>query len=235
MAAGKGEKESDKNYHEEIFSDFISSLASVRTDWRTICKAEIQQEEIQKQESGNKAIMTQDSATNDVAQDECSIVVENAASTKVEHSDPNLWKWIPSGQKAKDMDEWISQAKLAENKEHAIASINDGHLAKWLYSIGDYEKYRLAIRKNDILEQITPEYSSDSKTQNNQRERGCVKWFNDGKGYGFIKRASGEDLFVHQTAIITAGPRTLKQEDSVEYSIIKTEKGYCAVGVRKIN
>jgi CspA family cold shock protein len=67
------------------------------------------------------------------------------------------------------------------------------------------------------------------------REKGTVKWFNDQKGYGFITPDSGrKDVFVHQTAIMTAGFRTLAEGDKVEFSIVQGDKGPAAANVQKI-
>ena len=67
-----------------------------------------------------------------------------------------------------------------------------------------------------------------------ERETGLVKWFNDKKGYGFISRDSGKDVFVHHTAIIADGFRTLKEGNRVEFSIKKDQKGESAAEVRKL-
>ncbi len=53
-----------------------------------------------------------------------------------------------------------------------------------------------------------------------QRFRGKVVWFNNGKGYGFIARDGGPDVFVHHSGIQAEGYRTLKQDDQVEFSIV---------------
>ena len=67
------------------------------------------------------------------------------------------------------------------------------------------------------------------------REKGTVKWFNDQKGYGFITPDSGrKDVFVHQTAIMTAGFRSLAEGDKVEFSIVQGDKGPAAANVQKI-
>ena len=68
----------------------------------------------------------------------------------------------------------------------------------------------------------------------NERETGTVKWFNDKKGYGFISRTSGEDVFVHHSAIIAEGFRSLAEGDQVEFAIQQDQKGQAAVDVRKI-
>jgi len=58
-----------------------------------------------------------------------------------------------------------------------------------------------------------------------EKERGTVKWFNAGKGFGFIEREVGEDIFVHYSAIIGEGFKTLDQGQEVEFIIEQTEKG----------
>lgn len=58
-----------------------------------------------------------------------------------------------------------------------------------------------------------------------ERETGSVKWFNDTKGYGFITRDSGEDIFVHYRAIRGEGHRTLAEGQKVEFSVVKGKKG----------
>lgn len=57
------------------------------------------------------------------------------------------------------------------------------------------------------------------------KETGRVKWFNDQKGYGFIEREQGGDVFVHYKAINSTGRRTLKEGDRVEFAVVKGEKG----------
>jgi len=64
--------------------------------------------------------------------------------------------------------------------------------------------------------------------------QGTVKWFNDAKGYGFIKQDGGEDVFVHHTAIQAEGFRSLSENDRVEFDVVKGPKGLQAQNVRKI-
>lgn len=65
-------------------------------------------------------------------------------------------------------------------------------------------------------------------------EEGTVKWFNDEKGYGFIKRDSGDDVFVHHRDLEGEGHKTLKEGDKVRFEIEKTDKGLKAIHVKKI-
>ncbi len=58
-----------------------------------------------------------------------------------------------------------------------------------------------------------------------EREAGTVKWFNDKKGFGFISREEGEDIFVHYSSIETKGFRTLQEGQNVEFEVVKGDKG----------
>lgn len=63
------------------------------------------------------------------------------------------------------------------------------------------------------------------------REKGIVKWFNDTKGFGFIQRDKGEDVFVHFRAINGNGHRSLKEGQYVEFIVTKGQKGFQAEDV----
>ena len=63
------------------------------------------------------------------------------------------------------------------------------------------------------------------------RETGTVKWFNNGKGYGFIERAEGEDIFVHFSAVLGEGFRSLEEGQRVEFDVEQGPKGLQAVSV----
>jgi CspA family cold shock protein len=64
-----------------------------------------------------------------------------------------------------------------------------------------------------------------------EREQGTVKWFDNAKGYGFIKRENGEDVFVHFRQIRGDGFRSLKDGQRVEFSVVKGQKGLQAEDV----
>ncbi len=66
------------------------------------------------------------------------------------------------------------------------------------------------------------------------REQGTVKWFNNEKGYGFISREAGEDVFVHHTAIEGTGRKSLNEGDRIEFSVARGPKGLQAQNVVKI-
>jgi len=57
------------------------------------------------------------------------------------------------------------------------------------------------------------------------RETGSVKWFSNEKGYGFIERQNGEDVFVHHSDIVGEGFKTLRQDEEVEFEVMQADKG----------
>jgi len=61
-----------------------------------------------------------------------------------------------------------------------------------------------------------------------------VKWFNDAKGFGFITREGGPDVFVHHTAIVAEGFRSLAEGDRVQFDVVQGPKGAQAANVRKV-
>jgi CspA family cold shock protein len=63
-------------------------------------------------------------------------------------------------------------------------------------------------------------------------EQGTVKWFNDAKGFGFITRQSGEDVFVHFSAVQSSGFRSLQEGQQVSFSVTKGPKGFQAENVQ---
>lgn len=64
--------------------------------------------------------------------------------------------------------------------------------------------------------------------------KGTVKWFNDSKGYGFIEQAEGNDLFVHFSAILSEGFRTLQEGEKVEFELRESDVGSQAYNVIRI-
>ena len=63
---------------------------------------------------------------------------------------------------------------------------------------------------------------------------GKVKWFNNEKGYGFIEYKENEDIFVHYSAIVSEGYKTLSEGQYVEFTLVETSKGYQALNVKLV-
>ncbi len=66
------------------------------------------------------------------------------------------------------------------------------------------------------------------------KEQGTVKWFSADKGYGFIQRTAGEDVFVHSTAIEGEGNRSLEDGAAVEFEVVKSPRGLQAANVVRL-
>jgi len=83
-----------------------------------------------------------------------------------------------------------------------------------------------------------PQRSSQQKFKTietgNTMEQGTVKWFNDAKGFGFISRQPGDDVFVHFSAIQAGGFRSLQEGQTVEFDVTKGPKGFQAENVRPV-
>ena len=68
-----------------------------------------------------------------------------------------------------------------------------------------------------------------------ERETGTVKWFNDAKGYGFISREAGDDVFVHYSDIVGGGFRSLREGQRVEFNVEQGTKGPKATNVQALD
>jgi cold shock protein len=74
----------------------------------------------------------------------------------------------------------------------------------------------------------------EHKQEHQSMEQGTVKWFNDAKGYGFISRQTGEDVFVHFSAIQSGGFKSLQEGQNVQFDVTKGPKGFQAENVQPI-
>jgi CspA family cold shock protein len=73
-----------------------------------------------------------------------------------------------------------------------------------------------------------------SQLKEDEMETGTVKWFSDAKGYGFISRQDGPDIFVHYSAIEADGFKSLQEGQAVEFRVVKGTKGLQAEDVRPL-
>jgi cold shock protein len=76
--------------------------------------------------------------------------------------------------------------------------------------------------------------SSNIKEETRLKEQGTVKWFNASKGFGFIQRQSGEDVFVHFSAIVADGYKSLNEGQAVEFEVTRGPKGLQASNVSSL-
>jgi CspA family cold shock protein len=74
----------------------------------------------------------------------------------------------------------------------------------------------------------------EKEIRNQMAEQGTVKWFNDAKGYGFLSRENGEDVFVHFSAIQASGFRSLQEGQRVQFDVTKGPKGWQAENVQPV-
>jgi cold shock protein len=79
------------------------------------------------------------------------------------------------------------------------------------------------------------EFSPEKGTGRVSQYKGKVKWFNNAKGYGFIGRDDGPDVFVHYSSIQLEGYKSLKEGDDVEFDIIQGDKGPQADNVTRLH
>jgi CspA family cold shock protein len=83
----------------------------------------------------------------------------------------------------------------------------------------------------DCRRVINSVFTNDGEKGMTERQSGIVKWFDSAKGYGFIQRDQGEDVFVHFRAIRGDGYRTLKDGQRVEFNVVQGAKGLQAEDV----
>ena len=79
-----------------------------------------------------------------------------------------------------------------------------------------------------------PHGLSALRRNENVKLKGTVKWFNNAKGFGFIGRDDGPDVFVHYSALIAEGYKSLQEGDNVEFEIVDGQKGPQAANVVKV-
>ncbi|AQU83580.1 MULTISPECIES: cold-shock protein [unclassified Halomonas] len=106
-----------------------------------------------------------------------------------------------------------------------IGTLAAAALASPMAVRADVARVQPASRQPQAASVVDDEEEEDIIDPNDGREEGEVKWFNTNKGYGFITRDNGEDVFVHFRAIRGRGPRMLAEGQIVRYHVIKNERG----------
>ena len=90
-------------------------------------------------------------------------------------------------------------------------------------------------KKSRVAKHYVPKRGEEICNKMSERVTGTVKWFNGSKGYGFLARDGGEDVFVHYSAIQGDGFRNLDEGERVEFSIEQGQKGPAAADVRRLS
>jgi CspA family cold shock protein len=89
--------------------------------------------------------------------------------------------------------------------------------------------------QSKILPVVAPIHPAQFNSGNTiKMEQGTVKWFNDAKGFGFISRQNGEDVFVHYSAINSSGFKSLQEGQAVQFNVVKGPKGWQAADVQPL-
>jgi CspA family cold shock protein len=90
-------------------------------------------------------------------------------------------------------------------------------------------------QQSKILPVAAPIHQAQFNSGNtSEMEQGTVKWFNDAKGFGFISRQNGEDVFVHYSAINSSGFKSLQEGQAVQFNVVKGPKGWQAADVQPL-
>jgi len=125
----------------------------------------------------------------------------------------------------------LSVSLLAQNESFSSRRTSNKHQLSLIYPAVESRS------RQPALPLITRRDSSQQKSTietGNTMEQGTVKWFNDAKGFGFISRQSGDDVFVHFSAIQAGGFRSLQEGQSIEFDVTKGPKGFQAENVRPL-
>ena len=101
------------------------------------------------------------------------------------------------------------------------------------------ERIKRVLRSNflpliNLPKSVSSDVIQSKKETRNIMEQGTVKWFNDAKGFGFITRQNGEDVFVHYSAIQSNGFRSLQEGQAVQFEVVKGKKGWQAENVQAL-
>jgi CspA family cold shock protein len=100
--------------------------------------------------------------------------------------------------------------------------------------IVEFDLKFLPVPRYRLLATLQIAFGGNSALKEQHMEQGTVKWFNDAKGFGFLSRENGEDVFVHHTAIKSTGFRSLQEGQKVQFDVTKGPKGWQAENVQVV-
>ena len=127
----------------------------------------------------------------------------------------------------------------ATSRHRGAVAIVAGRRCRVRYNYINVEKteqfYKAVLPALTLLQYCLVSISVRRKSKSeksNKMEQGTVKWFNDAKGFGFISRQNGEDVFVHFSAIQSNGFRSLQEGQAVQFTVAKGPKGWQAENVQ---
>jgi CspA family cold shock protein len=126
----------------------------------------------------------------------------------------------------------LSASPAVENESFSWVGTSNGYqlsLIHPLFMVGSANQRNPLSPASDSSQQ-----KFKTKETGNTMEQGTVKWFNDAKGFGFISRQSGDDVFVHFSAIQAGGFRSLQEGQTVQFDVTKGPKGFQAENVRSV-
>ena len=142
------------------------------------------------------------------------------------------------GRRVKTGNFWERAREICTQTDYFCKPESSSHLPANMYNLIAFDlcgREQYPALKRD-LPALSCEFQRilQQKEQSNIMETGTVKWFNDAKGYGFISRQNGEDVFVHFSAIQANGFRSLQEGQQVQFDVVKGPKGWQAENVKGV-
>ncbi len=147
--------------------------------------------------------------------------------------------FLRKNQNAKDQNhariaEMRSKKQIITTFFNFIANLSGKTYNHIWHRFSDHSAFLSRILTNRMLTDVKFNNQGVLEVMSEERESGVVKWFNGAKGYGFISRESGEDLFVHFSEIQSEGYRVLNEGEKVEFTVAESDKGLQAKEVIKL-